>query len=129
MTTEQWLQWGMGLAALILGGGGIAALAGVFVTRKLGLKTHENEASRDTNNAWDSIVDNLQKQITENTAQFHAELTGLRNEVKEMRNRQTELETALNSRDRLILKAIAFINKLEMLVPEHLRITRPEGLE
>jgi len=118
MTGEQILTFTGIAAGVIFGGGGLAALLGVFVTRKLGIKTSENEANRDLNHTWDAIVENLQSQIT-----------ALHNEMGELRKGQTELTAALSVKERLLLKAILHIGKLELLVPPNPVPPRPEGLE
>ena len=121
----------MTISGVLFGGGGIAALYGVYVTRKLGLKTNQNEANRDLNTTWDSIVENLQSQINSQSAAFKDELTRLNNEMKEMKQRQIDLENNLNIKERIILKAIAHIIRLEALI-EHLGgkpYNRPEGLD
>lgn len=128
---EQWLPPVLSVAAVLFGGGGIAALYGVFVTRKLGIKTNQNEANRDLNTTWDSIVENLQSQINSQSQSFKDELTRLNNEMKEMKQRQVDLENNLNIKERVILKAIAHIIRLEAQI-ENLGgkpHARPEGLE
>lgn len=131
MTVEQWLPPVLAVAGVVFGGGGIAALYGVYVTRKLGLKTNQNEANRDLNTTWDSIVENLQSQINSQSAAFKEELIRVNEKVLRMEARQTELEHTLNIKERVILKAISHIIRLEALI-EHLGGTphpRPEGLE
>lgn len=131
MTVEQWLPPVLAVAGVVFGGGGIAALYGVYVTRKLGLKTNQNEANRDLNTTWDSIVENLQSQINSQSAAFKEELIRVNEKVLKMEARQTELEHTLNIKERVILKAISHIIRLEALI-EHLGGTphpRPEGLE
>ena len=129
MTSEQILQY-IGLAAgVIFGGGGIAALLGVFVTRKLGIKTGENEANRDLNSTWDAIVENLQGQINTQSASFTEQLKALHAELKEVKTRQGELENTLGIKERLLLKAILHIGRLELLIPPNPVPDRPEGLE
>lgn len=118
MTGEQILQFTGIAAGVIFGGGGLAALLGVFVTRKLGIKTSENEANRDLNSTWDAIVENLQSQIT-----------ALVGEVSELRKGQNEMTAALSVKERLLLKAILHIGRLELLVPPNPVPPRPEGLE
>jgi hypothetical protein len=118
MTGEQILTFTGIAAGVIFGGGGLAALLGVFVTRKLGIKTSENEANRDLNHTWDAIVENLQSQIT-----------ALHNEVVELRKGQGEVNAALSVKERLLLKAILHIGRLELLVPPNTVPPRPEGLE
>lgn len=129
MTSEQILQF-TGLAAgVIFGGGGLAALLGVFVTRKLGIKTGENEANRDLNSTWDAIVENLQGQINSQSAAFTEQLKAVHQELKEVKTRQGELENTLGIKERLLLKAILHIGRLELLVPPNPVPARPEGLE
>lgn len=118
MTGEQIIQFAGVAAGVIFGGGGLAALLGVFVTRKLGIKTSENEANRDINHTWDAIVENLQGQINALVA-----------EVGELRRGQGDLANQLSVKERLLLRAILHIGKLELLVPVNKRIPRPEGLE
>lgn len=131
MTIEQWLPPVLTIAGVLFGGGGLAALYGVFVTRKLGIKTNQNEANRDLNSTWDSIVENLQNQINSQSASFKEELVRLNGEMKEMKKRQTELEDNLSMKERLILKAIAHIYRLEAMILTlgGKPINRPEGLE
>lgn len=129
MTSEQILQF-IGVAAgVVFGGGGLAALLGVFVTRKLGIKTGENEANRDLNSTWDAIVENLQGQINSQSEIFKAELARQYGEILELRKGQIEMTAALSIKERLLLKAILHIGKLELLVPAGQVPTRPEGLE
>lgn len=131
MSVDQWLPPVLAIAGAIFGGGGLAAIYGVYVTRKLGLKTNQNEANRDLNTTWDSIVENLQNQINSQSAAFKEELGRITTEMKEMKQRQADLENNLNIKERIILKAIAHIIRLEALI-EHLGGTphpRPEGLE
>jgi hypothetical protein len=118
MNAEQILQTIGIIAGVIFGGGGLAALLGVFVTRKLGIRTSENEANRDLNHTWDAIVDNLQSQIT-----------ALVGEVSELRKGQTEMAAALSVKERLLLKAILHIGRLELLIPPNPVPPRPEGLD
>lgn len=129
MTTEQILTWVGGAMALVFGGGGIWAGVTAFANRKIGIRTTEIEATRDMNTTWDSIVENLQKQITEQSTNFKSELERISVEMKEMRLEQAELKAGINSRDRLILKAIAHIIRLEALVPPKPVPDRPDGLE
>lgn len=126
MTPEQMI---MGLITLILGGGGLASIVGVFVTRKLGIKTTQNEANRDLNSTWDSIVENLQNQITSQSNSFKSELERIGNEMSEMKKRQQQLEDNLSAKERIVLKAIAHINKLEAIILPNPVPQRPEGLE
>lgn len=129
MTSEQILQFiGVG-AGVIFGGGGIAALLGVFVTRKLGIKTGENEANRDLNSTWDAIVENLQGQINSQSAAFTEQLKVAFAEISELKKGQAEMSAALNVKERLLLKAILHIGRLELLVPPNPVPQRPEGLE
>lgn len=129
MPIDQWLPPVLSVAAILFGGGGIAALYGVFVTRKLGIKTNQNEANRDLNTTWDSIVENLQNQINSQSASFKEELVRLNEEMKQMKQRQVDLEHNLNVKERLILRAIAHIIRLEALIPPKPVPPRPEGLE
>ena len=131
MTIEQWLPPVLAISGVIFGGGGLAALYGVYVTRKLGLKTNQNEANRDLNTTWDSIVENLQTQINSQSAAFKEELVRVNEKVRQMEARQTELESSLNAKERLILKAIAHIYRLEAMIMTlgGKPIDRPEGLE
>lgn len=126
MTTEQLI---IGLITLILGGGGLASLVGVFVTRKLGIKTNQNEANRDLNTTWDSIVESLQTQINSQSASFKLELERLGGELGEMKKRQLELEGSLNMKERIVLKALAHIIRLEAIILPNPIPPRPEGLE
>lgn len=131
MSIEQWLPPVLTISGILFGGGGLAAIYGVYVTRKLGLKTNQNEANRDLNTTWDSIVENLQNQINSQSESFKQELIRLNEEMKQMKQRQVDLENNLNIKERVILKAIAHIIRLEALI-EHLGgkpHPRPEGLE
>lgn len=129
MSIDQWLPPVLSVAAVLFGGGGLAALYGVYVTRKLGIKTNQNEANRDLNTTWDSIVENLQNQINSQSASFKEELVRLNEEMKQMKQRQVDLEHNLNVKERLILRAIAHIIRLEALIPPKPVPPRPEGLE
>ena len=129
MTSEQILQYAGLVAGVIFGGGGVAALLGVFVTRKLGIKTGENEANRDLNSTWDAIVENLQGQINSQSAAFTEQLRVAFGEIAELKRGQTEMSAALNVKERLLLKAILHIGRLELLVPPNPVPARPEGLE
>lgn len=131
MQIEQWLPPVLTIAGIIFGGGGIAALYGVYVTRKLGIKTNQNEANRDLNTTWDSIVENLQSQITSQSESFKAELIRLNDEMKAMKQRQIDLEDNLNIKERLVLKAIGHINRQDVVIEKlgGTALPRPEGLE
>lgn len=129
MTGEQIIQFTGIAAGVIFGGGGLAALLGVFVTRKLGIKTSENEANRDINSTWDAIVDNLQGQINSQSENFRAELSRQNDKIVDLTRGQAELTFALGAKERLVLRAIAHIGKLELLVPPNPVPPRPEGLE
>ena len=121
MTPEQIAQVAqvVGFLAAALGtGGGIWAGVTALSNRKIGLKTTENEASKNINTTWDSIVENLQGQ-----------LTFLASEVAALKKGQEELQAQLGAKERLLLRAIAFIGILELLIPEQVRPKRPEGLE
>lgn len=131
MNVEQWLPPVLTVSGILFGGGGLAAIYGVYVTRKLGLKTNQNEANRDLNTTWDSIVENLQNQINSQSAAFKDELLRVHEKVRQMEARQTELESSLSLKERIILKAIAHIYRLEAQIlslggKAH---ERPEGLE
>jgi hypothetical protein len=106
------------LSALLFGGGGIWAGVTVFSNRKIGLRTTENEANKTINTTWDSIVENLQGQ-----------LTFLAGKIEKLEEGQEQLKAQLGAKERLLLRAIAHIGILELLIPEHMRIKRPEGLE
>jgi CHASE3 domain sensor protein len=131
MPVEQWLPPVLSVAGVLFGGGGLAALYGVYVNRKLGIKTNQNEANRDLNTTWDSIVENLQAQINSQTENFRNELSRVNEELKEMKKRQGELEEAVNAKERMILRAIAHIIILEALIVAlgGTKPPRPEGLE
>lgn len=131
MPIEQWLPSVLTVAGLLFGTGGIAAIYGVYVTRKLGIKTNQTEANRDLNTTWDSIVENLQSQINSQSAAFKEELTRVNEKVRQMEARQTELESSLSLKERIILKAIAHIYRLEaqILLLGATPQDRPEGLE
>lgn len=121
MTPEQIAQIGqiVGWLAAALGtGGGIWAGVTALSNRKIGLKTTENEANKNINTTWDSIVDGLQNQ-----------LTFLAGEVKALKEGQEELTKQLGIKERLLLKAIGHIIRLELLIPPNPVPPRPEGLE
>jgi predicted nuclease with TOPRIM domain len=129
LTGEQWLQIAGVIGGIVFGGGGIAALYGVYVTRKLGIKTGENEANRDLNSTWDAIVENLQGQINTQSANFTEQVKELHQEVNSLKTRLSEQENALGIKERLLLRAILHIGRLELLVPPKPVPPRPEGLE
>jgi hypothetical protein len=129
MTGEQILQASGIIAGVVFGGGGLAAILGVFVTRKLGIKTGENEANRDLNNTWDAIVENLQGQINTQSASFTEQVKLLHGEIEGLKTRLTDQETALGIKERLLLKAILHIGRLELLILPNPVPPRPEGLE
>lgn len=129
MTGEQILQIVGAIAGVVFGGGGLAAILGVFVTRKLGIKTGENEANRDLNNTWDAIVENLQGQINTQSEAFTNQLKEVHAELREVKNRLSEQETALGIKERLLLKAILHIGRLELMIHPNPVPQRPEGLE
>lgn len=131
MTTEQIVQIAIAAIAALLGGGGIAALFGVLVTRKLGIRTTENEAKRDMNNTWDAIVENLQNQINTQSANFTEQIKELHREIGELKTGYREIETQLGIKERLVLKAISHINRLEAIIISlgGKPASRPEGLE
>jgi len=121
VTPEQIVQVGqvVGLIAAALGAcGGIWAGVTAFSNRKIGLRTTENEANKNINTTWDSIVDGLQNQ-----------LTFLAGEVKALKEGQEELTKQLGIKERLLLKAIGHIIRLELLIPPNPVPPRPEGLE
>lgn len=118
MPIEQILLWVAGVIGSLLGGGGIWAGVVALSNRKIGIKTTENEANKNIATTWDSIVENLQGQ-----------LTFLAGEVAELKKGQRELQEQLGAKERLLLRAIAHIGILELLIPENMRIKRPEGLE
>lgn len=120
MPIEQWLPPTLTVIGLISGGGGLAAILGVIVTRKLGIKANQNEANRDLNTTWDAIVENLQ-----------AQLTAQGTDIKALKDKTEDLEARLGVKERLVLKAIAYINRLEAQI---IKLggeipVRPEGLE
>jgi hypothetical protein len=131
MAIEQWLPPVLAVVGTICGGGGLAALYSAWSNRKLGLKTNQTEANRDLNSTWDSIVENLQNQINSQSAAFEKELTRITTEMKEMKQRQADLENNLNLKERLILKAIAHLIRLEAMIEQlgGKAPDRPEGLE
>lgn len=119
----------MALFTLLIGSGGLAGIVGVFVTRKLGIRSSQNESTRDLNVTWDSIVENLQSQINTQTTVFTEQVKGLKGEIEGLKKRQGELEHTLNAKERLLLRAIAHMYKLETLIPSGLVPQRPEGLD
>lgn len=117
------------MITVLLGGGTLGVIIRAWVNRRLGLTKAANEHSRDTNTAWDSIVENLQNQITLQTNNFTNQVAFLTGELANLKKKQEELEQRLNLKDRLILTAIAHIGKLEALIPPKPIPSRPEGLE
>jgi TolA-binding protein len=118
MPIEQILLWVAGIIGTLLGGGGIWAGVTALSNRKIGIKTTEIEANKNIAVTWDSIVTNLQEQ-----------LTYLAGKVEKLEQGQEQLQQQLGAKERLLLRAIAHIGILELLIPEHMRIKRPEGLE
>lgn len=116
-------------AATVFGGGGLAALLTVFVNRKLGIKTNENEANKVINTTWEAIVDDLQTQIKDGRTEFTAQLTRIGDKLTKLEERVQKQDEELHFKDRLLLKAIGHITKLEGLVPPNPVPDRPEGLE
>lgn len=118
MPIEQILLWVAGIIGTLLGGGGIWAGVTALSNRKIGIKTTENEANKNISTTWDSIVENLQSQ-----------LNYLSGEISELKRGQKELQEQLGAKERLLLKAIGHIIRLELLVPPNPVPPRPEGLE
>lgn len=118
MPIDQILLWVAGIIGTLLGGGGIWAGVTALSNRKIGIKTTENEANKNINTTWDTIVDGLQNQ-----------LNFLSGEIQELKKGQKELELQLGAKERLLLKAIGHIIRLELLVPPNPVPPRPEGLE
>jgi len=117
------------LTTILLGGGTIGVIIKAAVNRRIGINVTANEKARDTNTAWDSIVENLQAQITLQANNFTNQVAFLTNEIAGLKKKQEDLEQRLNLKDRLLLKAIAHIGILEALVPPKPVPARPEGLE
>lgn len=120
MTPEQTIQGVMMIVGGLFGAGGVAAIIGHLVTRNIGLKTNENDANKVINTTWEAIVNDLQ-----------AQLTHLSTEVANLKTGHTNLEERLGVKERLVLKAIAHLNRVEIMlakmggeIPP-----RPEGLE
>lgn len=128
LTTEQFV---IALVTVVFGGGGIAGLLGVWVTRKLGIKTTENEANRDLNTTWDQMVEHLQNQIDTQTKNFTEQIKELHGEISTLKTGYRELEALLGVKERLLLKGISHMNKLDALIVKlgGEPIPRPEGLE
>lgn len=126
MPVEQWI---LSISIALLGGGTLGVIIKAMVARRLGLTKSANEATRDTNTAWDSIVENLQQQITLQTKNFTEQVERLSGEVATLKKKHEDLEQRLNLKDRLLLAAIAHIGKLEALIPPKPVPARPEGLE
>ena len=129
MTIEQMLPTLLTGAGIVFGGGGIAAIIGVFVTRRLGLKTNENEANKVINVTWEAIVDDLQGQIQAGREEFTRQITALGDKLGALEERVQRQDHELGIERRLVLKAIAHIIRLEALVPPKPIPNRPEGLE
>lgn len=117
------------LVTILLGGGTLGVIIKAAVNRRVGLSITSNEKARDTNTAWDSIVENLQQQITLQSNNFTTQVAFLTGEIAGLKKKQEDLEQRLNLKDRLLLKAIAHIGILEALVPPKPVPARPEGLE
>lgn len=128
MTPEQILTWVAGLAAALLGGGGIAALIVAFANRRIGLRTTENDANKTINTTWEAIVADLQGQIVAGREEFARQLTAINNKVDKLQESLEERDRELHAKDRLLLVAIGHIGKLELLVPPNPIPDRPEGL-
>lgn len=128
MTPEQILTWGAGVVAVLLGGGGIAALIVAFANRKIGLKTTENDANKTINTTWEAIVDDLQGQIAAGRAEFKEQLTALNQKVDRLSASLEDRDKVIHAKDRMLLIAIGHIGKLELLVPPNPVPERPEGL-
>ena len=129
MTSDELLKIVGVTAATVFGGGGLAALLTVFVNRKLGIKTNENEANKVINTTWEAIVDDLQTQIKDGRTEFTAQLTRIGDKLSKLEERVQKQDEELHFKDRLLLKAIGHITKLEGLVPPNPVPDRPEGLE
>lgn len=130
MTPEQIgqiLSWVGGIGALLLGGGGIAALIVAFANRRIGLRTTENDANKTINTTWEAIVDDLQGQIVAGREEFKQQLVALNQRVDTLQKALEERDKELHAKDRLLLVAIGHIGKLELLVPPPVP-ERPEGL-
>lgn len=121
----------MAIVGGLFGAGGIAAVVGHLVTRKLGLKTNENEANKVINTTWEAIVNDLQEQIKSGRDEFKEQLGNLFKQVEELKAGHKELEARLGDKDRTILKAIAHINKQDVVIEKlgGSPLPRPEGLE
>lgn len=118
MPIDQILLWVAGILTTLLGGGGVWAGVTALANRRIGLKTTENDANKTINTTWDSIVDNLQGQ-----------LNFLSKEIADLKTGQKELQAQLGAKERLLLRAIGHIIRLELLVPPNPVPPRPEGLE
>lgn len=129
MTNDELLRTISVVGVTVFGGGGLAALLTVFVNRKLGIKTNENEANKVINTTWEAIVDDLQTQIKDGRTEFTHQLTLLGEKLGRLEARVQKQDEELHLKDRLLLKAIGHITKLEGLVPPNPVPDRPEGLE
>lgn len=129
MPAEQILTWVAGIAAALLGGGGIAALIVAFANRKIGLRTTENDANKTINTTWEAIVADLQTQIVAGRDEFAKQLTFINAKVDKLQASLEERDRQLHAKDRLLLVAIGHIGKLELLVPPNPVPDRPEGLQ
>lgn len=129
MNSDELLKTITVVGVTVFGGGGLAALLTVFVNRKLGIKTNETEASKVINTTWEAIVDDLQTQIKDGRTEFTHQLTMLGEKLGRLEERVEKQNQELHFKDRLLLKAIAHITRLEALAPPELIPKRPEGLE
>lgn len=129
MPIEQILTWAAGVLAVILGGGGVAALIVAFANRKIGLRTTENDANKTINTTWEAIVADLQGQIAAGREEFKQQLVALNQRVDTLQGALEERGRELHAKDRLLLVAIGHIGKLELMIPPKPIPDRPEGLQ
>lgn len=129
MPIEQIVIVCLQVLGILLGGGVLGVWIKAIYDTRTAKYSSKNEAARDVNNAWDTIVDSLQQQITTQTANFTEQMQFVTGEVKELKTKVEKLQTELTLRDRIILKAIAHIGILEALVPPKPVPERPKELQ
>jgi hypothetical protein len=129
MPVDQIVVLCLQISGILFGGGVLGVIVKAWLDNRSQKRTSENEAKRDINSAWDTIVENLQAQITTQTDNFTAQMTFITGKVKTLEEKVEELQIELTHKDRVILKAIAHIGILEALVPPKPVPARPEELQ